>query len=106
MNALKEIWPDINIKIIRATNGLEAAEICKTQHIDIMLMDIKMPIMNGYEATRQIRQIKPNLPIIAQTAYTDGIDKKNAFACGCTDFISKPINKELFISKINKNLTN
>jgi PAS domain S-box-containing protein len=100
---LEELLSEININIIRAINGLEAIEICKTnKNIDLVLMDIKMPVMDGYEATKQIREFMPDLPIIAQTAYTTDIDKNKAFACGCTDFISKPIKQELLISTIKE----
>jgi len=98
---LEELLSGLNIHIIRAINGLEAVEICKTnKNIDLVLMDIKMPLMDGYEATKQIKGFMPNLPIIAQTAYFTDIDKSKAIACGCIDFISKPIKRELLFSKI------
>jgi PAS domain S-box-containing protein len=98
---LEELLSGLNIHIIRAINGLEAVEICKTNtHIDLVLMDIKLPLMDGYEATKQIKVFMPNLPIIAQTAYFTDIDKSKALACGCIDFISKPIKRELLFSKI------
>jgi len=68
-------------------------------------MDLKMPIMDGYEATKQIRLFMPDVPIIAQTAYTSDIDKNRAIACGCNDFISKPLKKDLLISKIQEQLS-
>jgi PAS domain S-box-containing protein len=102
---MEELLSGLNIHIIRAINGLEAVEICRTNaHIDLVLMDIKMPIMDGYEATRQIKSIKPNLPIIAQTAYSTNADKSKAVACGCIDFISKPVKRELLFSKIEVQL--
>lgn len=104
---LDELLSDTNLTILRALNGLEAVEICKSkQQVDLVLMDIKMPIMNGYEATEQILAMRPTLPIIAQTAYSSDADKAKAFACGCSDFISKPISKDLLISKINKLINN
>ena len=102
---LEEPLKNINIQIIRAYNGVEAIEICKAKHIDLVLMDIKMPLMDGYEATRQIRTFKPYLPIIAQTAYAHDIDKNKALSCGCTDFVSKPLNLEILLSKIKEHLT-
>ena len=102
---LEELLSGLNIHIIRAINGLEAVEICNTNtHIDLVLMDIKMPVMDGYEATKQIKSFMPNLPIIAQTAYFTDIDKDKAIACGCIDFISKPIKRELLFSKIEVQL--
>lgn len=102
---LEELLSDLNSNIIRAINGLEAVEICKiNKQIDLVLMDIKMPVMDGYDATRQIRSFMPTLPIIAQTAYTTNADRNKALACGCNDFISKPFNREMIISKIKEQL--
>jgi CheY-like chemotaxis protein len=102
---LEEMFSGLNINIIRAINGLEAIEICKTnKDIDLVLMDIKMPLMDGYEATKQIREFMPDLPIIAQTAYTTDADKNKALTCGCNDFIRKPFKRDSLISKINEQL--
>ena len=90
---------DDKLTILRAKNGKEAIEICKTNNqIDLILMDIKMPVMNGIDATKKIRQLKYNLPIIAQTAYTTSQEKEEAIAAGCNDFISKPIKKEKLLA--------
>ena len=90
-----------------ATTGKEAIEICKqNQNIDLILMDIKMPVMNGYEATKLIKEFRPDLPIVAQTAYTTTKDKEKAFSAGCNDFISKPISKETLNEIMNKYLKN
>jgi len=98
---LEEFLSELNIQIIRAVNGFDAVEICKSNKtIDLVLMDIKMPILDGYEATRQILKFKPKLPIIAQTAYFSEVDKNKALECGCTDFVSKPINQSVLIGKI------
>ena len=95
----------MGLNIIRAKNGLEAVEICRSdQHVDLVLMDIKMPVMDGYEATKILKEIRPALPVIAQTAYTSPTDRANAFACGCSDFISKPFKREILVSKINEHL--
>jgi len=96
---------DGNYKLIHAKNGKEAVEICTIENnIDLVLMDIKMPIMNGHEATEKIKEKYPNLPIIAQTAYSTESDKQLALKHGCDDFISKPINKEKLFGLINKYL--
>jgi len=85
----------MNIKLLRARDGQESIAICKNnEQIDLVLMDIKMPGMNGYEATKQIKEIRPDLPVIAQTAYSTAEDKAMAKSAGCDDFISKPINGE------------
>ena len=65
-------------------------------------MDLKMPIMNGYEATTEIRKINKNIPIVAQTAYTTRKDIEKAKQVGCNDFISKPISEDNFNKIINK----
>jgi CheY-like chemotaxis protein len=102
---LEALLSESGITILRATNGTEAVSLCKLNpEIDLVLMDIKMPEMDGYEATRQIKKIRPDLPVIAQTAYTTNSNKKKAFECGCSDFISKPFKKEPLISKIREQL--
>ena len=98
-----EILSGLKVNLLRATNGAEAVELCKTfKAIDLIVMDIKMPIMNGYEATRMIKEFNPELPIIAQTAFAFEGDKIKAFEAGCCDYISKPFNKHNFIELINK----
>ncbi len=84
-----------DITPIWATNGLEAIKIIKNnRNIDLVLMDINMPQMNGYVATIEIKKFKPDLPIIAQTAYFISDDKRKALDVGCDDYISKPISKK------------
>ncbi|MGV8945858.1 MAG: PAS domain S-box protein [Lutibacter sp.] len=91
--------------IIHAKDGIEAVELCKNnQDIEFVLMDIKMPKMDGHEATRLIKQIRPNLPIIAQTAYSTSEEREKAFLAGCDDFISKPISKESLVNALNNYL--
>jgi len=86
---------EFDIKTIHAKTGKEAIEICKqNKGISIVLMDLKLPVMNGYEATKQIKGIYPELPIIAQTAYSTKAEKNKALDAGCDDFISKPIKEE------------
>jgi CheY-like chemotaxis protein len=81
-----------NPKILWAKSGLHAIELLKKEDdIDLILMDIRMPEMNGIDTTRRIRKIYPDLPIIAQTAYAQISDRKMALDCGCNDYISKPI---------------
>ena len=100
---LVELLPTSNLTILRAFNGQEAVDICKTnQQVDLILMDIKMPILDGYEATAQIKKIRPHLPVIAQTAYSTDIDIAKAYSCGCSDFVSKPFNQEHLLDKIFK----
>jgi CheY-like chemotaxis protein len=67
-------------------------------------MDLKMPILNGFEATKLIKKLRPNLPIVAQTAYSTLQDKEQAILVGCIDFISKPIRQESFKRILDKYL--
>ncbi len=102
---LLEMLSGLNINILKASNGLEAVEICKSNEpIDLVLMDIKMPVMDGYEATKEIKKLRANLPIIAQTAFSTNDDKNKALLAGCIDFISKPFNQAILITKINEHL--
>lgn len=89
--------------IIRACNGQEAIDIVsKYKNINLVLMDIKMPIMNGYDALKMIREISPDLPVVAQTAYALPEDEKSIRQAGFDGYITKPIIKEQLIDIINK----
>jgi len=91
------------VEILIAKTGWEAVDICqKYPELDLVLMDIKMPEMDGYEATRQIRYFNKNLVIFAQTAFAQRGDREVALAAGCNDYISKPISKDLLASMIKK----
>lgn len=82
-------------KLIRARDGIEAVDICsKNKNIKLVLMDIKLPGMNGLDATHNIKKNRPNLPIIAQTANAFTHDREEALQAGCDAFISKPMRKE------------
>ncbi|TAL61999.1 MAG: PAS domain S-box protein, partial [Bacteroidetes bacterium] len=90
-----------NADVIRASNGKEAVEKCLSdQSIDLVLMDIRMPVMSGYAATELIRLSKPDIPIIAQTAYGD--DRERAIKCGCSGIISKPFDKKHLLQTIQQ----
>ena len=87
-----------NYNLIRATNGIEAINIFNSQKPDIILMDIRMPLMNGLDATLKIRETNKNIPIIALTAHAFDEDKRLAFDAGCNDFLTKPVN----LNNLNK----
>jgi serine phosphatase RsbU (regulator of sigma subunit) len=91
---------NFNIRVFRAKNGKEAVEFCKTNDIDLVLMDINMPVMDGIDATKIIRGFKPDLPIIAQTALDVPGQKEIILEAGCNDYISKPIDIKQFTSII------
>ena len=87
---------NISHEILHANTGVEAIECCHNNpDLDLVLMDMKTPIMDGYEATRQIRQFNKDIAIIAQTAYGFASDREKAIEVGCNDYISKPIKKTL-----------
>jgi len=79
-------------QIIWAKNGIEAVNMASNHKVDLIFMDIKMPEMNGYEATKAIKQIYPNLPIIAQTAFAFANEQQYILQSGCDMYLTKPIN--------------
>ena len=92
-------------EILKARTGIEAVEICRDNpDTDLILMDIRMPDMGGYEATRQIRQFNKEVVIIAQTAHGLTGDKEKAIEAGCNDYIAKPIKKSELLQVLQKNL--
>lgn len=94
-----------SLAILKVTTGIDAVEIGR-QHpdIDLVLMDIQMPVMNGYEATRQIRQFNKVVVIIVQAAFDLIGDKEKAIEAGCNDYIAKPIKKDELHALIQKYL--
>lgn len=95
----------VELETQTAKNGVEAVEFFKQNpQFDLILMDLKMPLMNGFEATEIIRELNSEIPIIAQTAYAMHEDKERALEVGCTDYLSKPLNKNLFYSTLDKYL--
>jgi PAS domain S-box-containing protein len=104
---LEGVFRKTKAKIYHADNGLKAVELCKKHlDIDIVLMDIQLPEMSGLDATRLIKGIRKELPIIAQTANAMSEDKEKCLEVGCVDYISKPININVLFSKIDKYLLN
>jgi PAS domain S-box-containing protein len=101
---IKEILAETGLNILYAENGKEAIQLSLTQQINLVLMDISLPDINGYEAIRQIKLQKPDLKIIVQTAYAAPEDKKKAIDSGSVGYISKPLKKSLLLSIINKHL--
>jgi len=104
---LTRILAETKAQIISADSGNKAILLVQENpDIDLVLMDIKMPGLNGYDATRSIHSFRPKLPVIAQTAYAFNEDRVSAFAAGCTDFISKPIQKQKLFEILQKHFTN
>lgn len=104
---LKTLLQKAKAKVIRAKNGKEAVDII-TRHkgaIDLILMDLNMPVMDGYEAMRIIKSRHPTIPIIAQTAYTMNNDRHRCLEAGFNDYIAKPINRLALYRMVNDNLS-
>jgi len=100
---VEAILEETNAKLIWAKNGKDALEkFIANSDIDLVLMDIKMPEMDGIIATQKIRQLNSYVPIIAQTAYALSEDKNKCLNAGCTDYLTKPINHRLLLATIDK----
>ena len=89
-----------NYEPVRALNGEEAVKMALTGEYALVIMDLKMPVMDGLEATRQIKMAKPDLPIIALTANAFDSDRQDAFEAGCDNFMSKPVSAESCLKMI------
>jgi CheY-like chemotaxis protein/nitrogen-specific signal transduction histidine kinase len=89
-----------NIGYIRAQTGYEAIEKVKTEPVDLILMDIQLPELNGYDAARYIKKLAPDLPIIAQTAFALSGDEEKARDAGCDDYVAKPISSTQLLEKL------
>lgn len=100
---LEAVLQDTAATILHAGNGIQAVELCKSiSKIDLVLMDIKMPEMDGFQATRKIREFNRKVPIIAQTAFVHESEQSKCLEAGCNDQITKPIEIKEFFEKIDK----
>jgi two-component system cell cycle response regulator DivK len=104
---LKTLLQKADATVIRAKNGKEAVDIIARHKgaIDLILMDLNMPVMDGYEAMRIIKSEHPSIPIIAQTAYTMNNDRHRCLEAGFNDYIAKPINRLALYRMVNENLS-
>ncbi|MGM0648260.1 MAG: response regulator [Bacteroidota bacterium] len=94
-------------EILWAMDGQKAVEMAKeNDDIDMILMDIRLPVKNGYDATKEIRSFRKDIPIIAQTAYVMEDEKYKVLEVGCNDLITKPLRKDLLLEKIAIYLNN
>lgn len=103
---INEMLTSMNLKVIWVQNGVEAVSMCMSDMLpDLILMDIKMPLMDGLEATKKIKELKPGLPIIALTAYTMEAERKLILESGCDDYLEKPVKQALLFSRLLKHLS-
>jgi two-component system, cell cycle response regulator DivK len=102
MEFLSELLLPSNVKIVTAVDGQQAIDISSKMELDLVLMDVRLPVLNGREAMMEIKKSKPNLPIIAQTAFAMSGDKEKYLESGFDDYVSKPILMEEIINKISK----
>ncbi len=98
---IKEMLRKTGAEILRAKDGKEVLVIAKKLVLDVILMDIKMPEMNGIEATRQIRTFNREIPIIAQTAYVMAEEKEESMQAGCNHFVTKPLDRTIVMELID-----
>ena len=102
---LKAVLSKLNATIFWAKNGIEAVDLCNDVNaIDLVLMDLQMPEMNGYEATQILKKKYPELPIIAQTAFAMSDDREKALDSGCDDYLAKPIKSKDLLGVVGKYL--
>jgi two-component system, cell cycle response regulator DivK len=93
---------DYNLLV--AKDGMQGVELTGKHKPDLVLMDISLPIMDGYEATRNIRKTFPSLPIIGLSAHAMQGDDEKAKAAGCTDYLTKPVDEDLLLRKLKEYL--
>ena len=91
--------------LIRVKDGQEAVDFVRNNEVDLVLMDINMPRMNGYDATRAIKQLRSDIPIIVQTAMHFDEESDEAYNAGADDYIAKPIDLKTFMNKIERFLS-
>jgi signal transduction histidine kinase/CheY-like chemotaxis protein/Tfp pilus assembly protein PilF len=103
---IEALLMDTDAKLLHAKNGEDAIEIARIADIDLVIMDMRLPFINGYEATLQIKSFKPNLTIIAQTANVMREDKDKCIKVGCDDFIPKPIDPDEFLRLVAHYINN
>jgi CheY-like chemotaxis protein len=103
---LKKMLEMLGIEVIPAENGQEAVDICrKGTELDLVFMDLKMPVMDGYQAMIEIKKMRPGMKIIAETAYALAGDDKKILAAGFDDYLPKPITRDSLQTTLIRNLS-
>jgi len=98
---IREVLSLVGFNILHTEYGEEAVKMTIKEHPDLVLMDIRLPDIDGYDAIREIKKYNPAMKVIAQTAFASQLDRQKAIDSGCSDYISKPLNRELLLSKIS-----
>lgn len=99
---LDELLNKLGLKHVQAKDGQEAIDICReNKNVNLILMDIKMPVIDGYTAAQKIKEFSPKIPIIAQSAYALEHEREK-FRDVFDDYLAKPINKEIFLMTLRK----
>lgn len=93
---------DYNLLV--AKNGAEGVALAEQEEPDLVLMDISLPVMDGYEAARSIRKTFPSLPVIGLSAHAMQGDAEKAIAAGCSDYLTKPVDEDLLLRKLKEYL--
>ncbi len=103
---LRDLLNSAGFEVIEAVNGQEGVDLARAEVPDLILMDIQMPVLDGYEATRQIRAdaALQEIPIIAVTSYALSGDAEKAQAAGCDDYVTKPFSPRHLLAKVREHL--
>ncbi|MCG8701709.1 MAG: response regulator [Bacteroidales bacterium] len=100
---LESILLKTKIKVLRAKDGKECVELVKTHpEVNVVLMDIRMPVLNGLEATRSIKSYRPGIIVVAQTAFAMDEDRRNCKAVGCDNFLAKPVRYRVLVDTLKE----
>lgn len=104
MTLIIDVLSTLDYEVLQATDGEKGVEAARNERPDLILMDLSLPRMDGWTATRLIRQEQPALPIIALTAHAMMGDRERALEAGCNDYIAKPIDLQELARKLNQYL--
>ncbi len=102
---IRHVLERSGLEVTVADNGQQALDQVRSAAYDLVLMDIQMPVMNGYEATRHIRALSPDLPVVALTAHAMKGEKEKCLEAGCQDYLAKPIDKAQLFEVLARYLT-
>lgn len=103
IDLLQQILED-EYEVLVAKDGAQGVSLAEECKPDLVLMDISLPVMDGYEATRRIRRTFPKLPVIGLSAHAMQGDEQKALSAGCNDYLTKPVDEDLLVQKLKKYL--